>query len=86
LLFSIPIADLQRSFLIRLLVGVSRKTRSGNVDAALIDQFGRRMFLKRAVNDYRKQLEQIGVAPDRIESEIAALEMQLFSQPKRLRA
>jgi hypothetical protein len=28
-----------------------------HVDAALIDQFGRRMFLKRAVNDYRKQLE-----------------------------
>jgi hypothetical protein len=56
------------------------------VNAKPIDRFGATMIFKRAINEYRRRLHQIGVAGHRIDAEVAALEQQLFPHPMRRRA
>jgi hypothetical protein len=43
-------------------------------------------YFRRVVKEHRQRLEQLGVAPDRIDAEAAALESQLFPRPIRRRA
>jgi hypothetical protein len=46
--------------------------------AKIQSSFGRRRLLNDAIREYRKGLEQLGVAPSRIETEIDELEYALF--------
>jgi hypothetical protein len=43
-------------------------------------------YFRRVVKEHRQRLEQIGVAPDRIDVEVAALESAFFPKPVRRRA
>jgi hypothetical protein len=51
-----------------------------------IDRFGAEMIYKRAINEYHRRLESIGVAEHRIDAELAALESRLLPKPIRRRA